>query len=185
MQTKAKNYHFGTRLRATTQELAIHYLELHSPKPPFCFYAASKDAIKCRSRRRRSVPARMRKVETCLHFACLLMMRNSMCPFRRVKIRPRAAQLIAQKEMLCEPASYWILQSNSLINRNEKIPVILWYIRTIIPCIAVFKLKHGIVLMPYKPPKDSTKSPFKPRSNRLMDQVREVLRYNHYAIRTV
>ena len=25
---------------------------------------------------------------------------------------------------------------------------------------------------------------FKPQSNRLMDQVREVLRYHHYAIRT-
>ncbi len=30
----------------------------------------------------------------------------------------------------------------------------------------------------------SEKSPFIPRSERLMDQVREVLRYHHYAIRT-
>jgi len=32
--------------------------------------------------------------------------------------------------------------------------------------------------------KPSEKSPFIPQSERLMDQVREVLRYHHYAIRT-
>ena len=70
----------------------------------------------------------------------------------------------------------------SLLLTGKKIPVIFILLRTIIPCNLIVKIKRGINVS-YQ--KDATvKSKFKPQSTRLLDQVREVLRYHHYSVRT-
>ena len=58
------------------------------------------------------------------------------------------------------------------------------YIRTVILCIDILKLKTGIlVAMPHNASSPSEKAQFKPQSKRLMDQVKEMLRYHPYAIK--
>ena len=60
------------------------------------------------------------------------------------------------------------------------------YIRTVILCIDILKLKTGmLVAMSHNTSSPSKKTQFKSQSKRLMDQVREVLRYHHYAIKEI
>ncbi len=52
----------------------------------------------------------------------------------------------------------------------------------IIPLYQIFPLLYRNLFMPY--PRPIIKEKFIPKPGKLMDQVREVLRYHHYSIRT-